>query len=464
MKNKILIIDDDVDMCTLLERYLSSKGFEVEKAFTGASGLSKFKKGSYDLVLCDFRLPDRDGIEMIKSIKAIDHTTQVIVITGYSDVKLAIQSVRSGAFEYVTKPIQPEEILSTIKEAIEGCPEDESSPDIAQKQKITRKRPGLKISQEYVKGNSADSKKLQESVELIAPTDMSVIILGETGTGKEVAARTIHKNSKRAGKAFVAVDCGALPKELASSELFGHVKGAFTGAVNDKTGSFELADGGTLFLDEIGNLSYENQIKLLRVIQERQFKKVGGAKDITVDVRIIVATNENLLEAISNGDFREDLYYRLNEYKIELLPLRNRAEDLMIFAEHFMKQANLQLERSVTSFSSEVIDKLKAYPWHGNLRELKNVVKRAVLLTKGDTIGLTALPQEIIHPTSIDNGSVSIDTGFITDLKSVTEEAERRAIESVLRRTNYNKTKTAEILQIDRKTLYNKISAYGIEG
>lgn len=465
MKQSILIIDDDTDICTLLKRFLESNEFYVETAFSGVTGLSLLKAKCFDVVLSDFRLPDIDGIEMIKSLKTVRPETQVIVITGYSDVKLAIQSVRSGAFEYVTKPIQPEEILSTIKEAIGKKSSDPSkgadAPDGLTASKKTKK---AKSSSKFVTGKSKFAQELKENIELVAPTDMSVLILGETGTGKEVAARAIHMKSYRSEGPFVAIDCGALPKEIASSELFGHVKGSFTGALSDKIGSFEHAKGGTLFLDEIGNLSYDNQVKLLRVIQERKIKRVGGNKEIDIDVRIIVATNEDLALAFKDGDFREDLYYRLNEFKIELAPLRERQADLMEFASFFLDLANEQLKREVVGFSDEVIEKMKGYFWHGNLRELKNVVKRATLLTKGNQIELIALPQEIIYPTFTEQQFTANIQGEITDLKSVTEEAERNAIMQVLKRTNFNKTKTAEILNIDRKTLYNKITAYGIDG
>ncbi|NNE54449.1 MAG: sigma-54-dependent Fis family transcriptional regulator, partial [Flavobacteriales bacterium] len=404
-EKKILIIDDDVDICNLLQRYLNSKGFQADTAFRGALGVAKVKDESFDVVLSDFRLPDYDGIDLIKAIKAIRNETQVIVITGYSDVKLAIKSIKSGAFEYVTKPIQPEEILNTINAAIETQSArveiQSSAPAKSAKPSPSPSKQPSSSGEEFVVGTSATAKKLNENINLIAPTDLSVIILGETGTGKEVAARAIHSRSKRSDKPFVAVDCGALPKELASSELFGHVKGAFTGALTDKKGSFELAHGGTLFLDEIGNLTYENQVKMLRVIQERTFRPVGGTKEIQTDVRIIVATNEDLQAAVSDNSFREDLYYRLNEFKIELTPLRERKTDLMDFAQHFLAQANAQLGKDVSGFSNEVIEKMKDYYWHGNLRELKNVIKRATLLTQGEVVELTALPQEIIHPSFI---------------------------------------------------------------
>ncbi|MFZ6051635.1 sigma-54-dependent transcriptional regulator [Halocola ammonii] len=472
---KVLIIDDDVDICMLLNRYLSKNGFHVEEAFRGENGLKMLVKEKFDVVLCDFRLPDFNGLDLIKEIRKHRPETQVIVITGYSDVKVAVKTLKSGAFDYVTKPIQPEEILLTIKSAMEMSPGATAAPAASGKSGASKKKSGKSGGKGqtdskrqkygeyyYVKGTSSKATQIHQSIELIAPTDMSVIILGETGTGKEVAARTIHAKSKRSDKPFVAIDCGALPKELAGSELFGHVKGAFTGAVQDKPGSFELANGGTLFLDEIGNLSYENQIKLLRVLQERVIKKVGGTKDIEIDVRVLVATNENLKNAVSGGTFREDLFYRLNEFRIELPPLRERKSDLMDFAHYFLELANAALDKEVEGFDDKVVEKMQNYYWHGNLRELKNVVKRATLLSSGDEIDLTCLPDEIIHPSFIAfKNDESEDE--ITDLKSVAERAEKRAILEVLKKTGYNKTKTAEILKVDRKTLYNKINAYDID-
>lgn len=471
---KVLIIDDDVDICMLLNRFLSKNGYHVEEAFRGEHGLKMLIKGKFDVVLCDFRLPDFDGLELIREIRKQRPETQVIIITGYSDVKVAVKTLKSGAFDYVTKPIQPEEILLTIKNAMEMSPGDTAAPVASgsEKDKKNKNRSAESSKTDkrrqkygeyyYVKGTSSKATQIHQSIELIAPTDMSVIILGETGTGKEVAARTIHAKSKRSDKPFVAIDCGALPKELAGSELFGHVKGAFTGAVQEKPGSFELAHGGTLFLDEIGNLSYENQIKLLRVLQERKIKKVGGTKDIEIDVRVLVATNENLQKAVSAGTFREDLFYRLNEFRIELPPLRERKSDLLDFAHYFLELANTALDKSVEGFEEKVMEKMQNYYWHGNLRELKNVVKRATLLCSNKKIDLTCLPDEIIHPSFIAFKNDE-DEEEITDLKSVAERAEKRAILEVLKKTGYNKTKTAEILKVDRKTLYNKINAYQID-
>jgi len=453
---KILIIDDDQDICTLLEKFLSKKGYEAHTATSGKDAVNWLKKNSTDLVICDFKLPDYSGVEILQKIKIINPKTQVIIITGYSDVRVAVDALKKGAFDYVTKPLYPDEILLTIQNALN------SEVEI---KKEVRKKTSPYGFKEFISGISQQSLLVQKHIDLIAPTEMSVIIQGETGTGKEYVANAIHKKSKRAGQPFIAVDCGALPKDLAGSELFGHIKGAFTGAINDKKGCFELANGGSLFLDEIGNLSYENQVKLLRVLQERVVKKLGDTRDIAVDVRVLVASNENVLETVRAGEFREDLYHRLNEFRIDLAPLRERPEDIELFANHFLELANQQLDKQIARFDEEVIQKLKTYYWHGNLRELNNVIKRAVLLCQEEKVDSACLPPEIAQPVtnSIHQFDVSFNGSIPKSLKEVAEQAERKAIMAVLKRTNNNKTKTAELLNVDRKTLYNKLKAYEIE-
>ena len=482
---RILIIDDNSDICLLLERFLSKQGYKTASVLKGEDGLAMLRKETFGLVICDFKLPDIDGLEMLRRIKVLNPTTAVIIITGYSDVRIAVQAVKYGAYDYVTKPLYPDEILYTIKGAFERRAQAIAQPTpattngsatAAQKSSGRSAKSSLTSQgKRFIFGKSRAAEQLQKHIDLIAPTNMSVIITGETGTGKEFVANAIHLRSKRAEKPFVAIDCGALSKELAGSELFGHVKGAFTGALADKAGSFEYANGGTLFLDEIGNLSYDNQIKLLRVLQERKIRRVGSNQDVSVDVRIICATNEDLRDAVRQGRFREDIFHRLDEFRIELVPLRERRADIMMFAEHFLELANDQLEKDVRGFDDEAREKLKEYYWHGNLRELQNVVKRAVLLTQGDYVQADTLPHEIVHPTylSPEEGHTQVfadslrpGTAVIAqtggNLKSVSENAERAAILKVLEKTGYNKTKAAEVLNIDRKTLYNKLKAYDI--
>ncbi|HTE33987.1 MAG TPA: sigma-54 dependent transcriptional regulator, partial [Chryseolinea sp.] len=354
-----------------------------------------------------------------------------------------------------------DELLVTIKETIAKNEKrnlvENSTPEEKTKAKKSTQGPN-----NYIVGKSIQSQTVQKYIELIAPAEMSVIIHGETGTGKEFVAQAIHQFSKRSDHLFIAIDCGALPKELAGSELFGHVKGAFTGAVNDKPGSFEIADGGTIFLDEIGNLSYENQVKLLRVIQERRIKRIGATKDIAIDVRIIAATNEDLIKSVKEGRFREDLYHRLNEFKIQLSPLRERKDDIMVFAAYFLEKANQSLHKNVKSFSPSVLDQLTNYYWHGNLRELNNVVKRSVLLTTGESVEPDSLPQEIIQANTSNVTAGALVEDNVGLLKSIAGSAERQVIIEVLEKVNYNKSKAAELLKIDRKTLYNKLKLYSI--
>lgn len=456
----ILIIDDDKDICLVLSKFLAKNGFEVDVTNLGEEGLKQLRLKDYALVLCDYRLPDMTGVDALRKIKLLRPQTAVIIITGYSDVKTAVETFRYGANDFVTKPLYPDELLVTIRETL-AKNDKRKAGSVSSESAVAEAK--SKPTNEYIVGKSVQSTTVQRHIELIAPSDLSVIIHGETGTGKEFVAQSIHRLSKRANKPFIAIDCGALPKELAGSELFGHVKGSFTGAVSDKEGSFELADQGTIFLDEIGNLSYENQVKLLRVIQERRIKRIGATKDVSIDVRIIAATNEDLVKAVKEGRFREDLYHRLNEFKIQLSPLRERKDDILHFADHFLTRANQSLNKEVQGFSAAAADLLANYYWHGNLRELNNVVKRAVLLTTGDTIQIEALPQEIIQG---DNSPVTY-SGLVEEdkvglLKSVAGNAERQAIIDILEKANYNKSKAAELLKIDRKTLYNKLKLYNI--
>lgn len=455
----VLIIDDDTDICLLLERFLKRNDFLVSKAFSAAKGLQLLEKESIDLVLCDFRLPDAEGMDVLQKIKVMKPETAVIIITGYSDVKVAINCIRQGAVDYVTKPIHPEEILISIKKALAS---DQLQKNHAPKTSQSKPKAHTE-NKAFVQGESPQSAQVKTLVDLVGPTHMSVIVTGETGTGKEYVAQSIHNASPRSGEVFMALDCGALPKEIAASELFGHKKGSFTGALADKVGAFEMANGGTLFLDEVANLTYDNQVKLLRVLQERKIRRIGDTKDRVVDVRIVAATNENLWKKAQKGEFREDLYHRLNEFSIQLAPLRERAVEIIQFAEFFIENSNKELGRNVIGFEPDAKRIIEQYYWHGNLRELKNVIKRAVLMTTGDLIGTAQLPFEIAHPTedALPEDALPNANGMGT-LKEVAENAEKYAIIQALKRTAYNKSKTAELLDVDRKTLYNKIKAYDI--
>lgn len=473
---KIFVIDDDKDMCRLLERFLSKNGFEVASASSGKIATEWINKNKPSLILCDFRLEDMTGVELLAKIKHLYPDIPVIIITGYSDVKDAVEVMKLGAFDYVTKPLYPDEILVTIKKALLGATNASNSSALLPNESTEIHKPIKANYGDYIIGDTTEFATIIKQIELVAPTNYSVIIYGESGSGKEVIAQQIHMKSKRAAKPFVAIDCGALSKELAGSELFGHEKGAFTGAVNAKTGSLELADGGTIFLDEIGNLPYDVQVSLLRVVQERKIRKVGGVKDISLDLRIIVATNENLWDSARTGKFREDLYHRFNEFSIAVPPLRERKNDIMVFAHHFLKCTNQELDKNVKGFTKEVEDIFENYIWYGNLRELKNVIKRATLLSDGDLVEVKTLPFEInnfnklqfdkptifeTHKTNNNAPSLSSQTLYYEDrLKNANMEAEYHVILDALKQANYNKSKAASLLNMDRKTLYNKMRQF----
>ncbi len=451
---KILIIDDDMDMCKLLSHFLQRKGYETEAAYAGNKGLAKFNEGKYDLVLCDFRLGDMDGMSVLQEIKKQRPDTIVIIITGYSDIKMAVEVMRHGAFDYITKPLIPEEVISLINRAFTAETNGSATPKAAAAKKAAAD------TGEFLEGISSQTKAVYKQVDLVAPTNYSVIIYGESGTGKEVIAKTIHQRSARKDKPFLAVDCGTLSRELAASELFGHVKGSFTGALGDKEGMFESAEGGTLFLDEVGNLPMDVQITLLRVVQERKFKRVGSSKDIAADVRVIVASNENLQEAYRKGKFREDLYHRFNEFSISLPPLRERKEDIALFAAYFLDKAAAELDKKLEGFDDEVMQLFQQYQWPGNLREFRNVIRRAALLSPAGVINVNVLPWEIIGSDGEKSTAAPAaipPAGTGADLKDAAARAEYETIMNVLKEVKYNKTKAAEILKIDRKTLYNKI-------
>lgn len=471
MNKKILIIDDDFDMCVLLSRFLNKKGYSTEVAHNGSKGLAKFNEFHFDIVLCDFRLGDKDGKDVLMKIKETKPKTIVIIITGYSDIKTAVDVIKLGAFDYITKPLIPDEVINVIEKALSNPLTDSTpQPPKSNNNSAPKKRNyELSLNNEYLIGQDGETAKIYRQIEIVAPTNYSVILYGESGTGKEVIAKTIHEASNRKGRPFIAMDCGTLSKELSGSELFGHVKGAFTGAVTDKEGHFEMANGGTLFLDEVSNLPKDVQASLLRVIQERKYKRVGGTKEMDVDVRIIVASNENLQEAYQKGKFREDLYHRFNEFSINLPALRNRKGDIPLFAQFFLDRTNAELQKNVEGYEEDVEQMFLNYAWPGNLREFRNVVRRAVLLTPSGKINSKVLPWEITQATAQNeyhfnsaenNGAASNSQVKEVDLKDAAAKAEYETIMNVLKEVNFNKTKAAEILKIDRKTLYNKIKIY----
>ncbi|WP_037317580.1 sigma-54 dependent transcriptional regulator [Salegentibacter sp. Hel_I_6] len=447
---KILIVEDDVPFGTMLKTFLIKRDYEVELVFSGVEAFKKLKEDIFHLILSDVRLPDTSGLDILKQVKAENSETRVIIMTGYAEISMAVEAMKNGAFDYVSKPFRPESILQTIENALTHTQVQTAAPTKPEKQQ----RSNQSQDTSFVKGVSEAAIKLSDYIELVAPTNMSVLIMGESGTGKEQVAKSIHEQSKRAGAPFIAVDCGAIPRELASSEFFGHLKGSFTGAINDKTGHFEAANGGTLFLDEIGNLSYELQVQLLRALQERKIKPVGSNNEIQVDIRVITATNEDLAQAVKDGEFREDLYHRLNEFSIKVPALKDRKEDLMLFAEYFLEEANAELEKNVIGFTEEALNAFKRYNWPGNLRELKNMVKRAVLLTQDDLIPLKVLPHEIATATQ---------TNTETEYGLFKNKNEEQLILDALEKAGGNKSKAARLLSIDRKTLYNKLKQYDIK-
>lgn len=489
---RIMIIDDDQDMCLLLNRFLTRHGYEVIEVHSGKKALEMIDSMEPDLVMSDFRLEDMEGSDILIKVKEKYPRVPFIIITGYSDIKTAVEVMKLGAYDYITKPLFPDEILLTIRKALENSAGSEERPSAepakAAAPAAAPPARGKKIlfgnPESYISGDSPVFQNIMNQIKLVAPTNYSVILYGESGSGKEVIAREIHNRSQRKDKPFVAIDCGALSKELAGSELFGHEKGAFTGALNQKTGSFELANAGTIFLDEIANLSYDIQVSLLRVVQERKMRRVGGTKDIALDVRIIVASNEKLWTAARKGLFREDLYHRFNEFSMEVPPLRERQEDIMLFANHFLKLTNAELGKQVKGFSAEVENIFKNYIWYGNLRELKNVVKRATLLTDRDYIEAHSLPFEISNfnklqfdedrHTSLQAAGAPAATLSSpeaaeqlpvkplqeTSLKEASIDAEYETILRALKKVNFNKSKAAKLLNIDRKTLYNKMKQY----
>ncbi len=442
----------------MLQTWLRRKGFEVDKATSvGAAVKLLVDKKSVDLVLSDLRLPDHDGLRLLAWMHEHSINAPFIVMTNYAEVQNAVLAMKSGAADYIAKPVQPDILLQKINDAMEqntqqsnATIQNSTTQNAPTAHNSKLKTQNSEAAPRYIEGKSEASRQLYSYVELVAPTPMSVLILGASGTGKEYVAHRIHDLSQRHDRPFFALDCGAIPRDVAASEFFGHKKGAFTGADADKRGAFEIANGGTLFLDEVGNLSYEVQVQLLRALQERRIRPVGGTKEIDIDIRLVCATNENLEEAVSEGRFREDLYHRINEFTIYMPKLSERGSDLFLFADLFIRHANEELNRNVEGFDSGAAEMLASHLWPGNLRELNNVVKRAVLLTRGSQITTAEL--------TLAMGQIRTDNV----LQLHDEDTERQRIITALQQTNGNKAKAARLLGVDRKTIYNKIEKLGI--
>lgn len=447
MTQSILIVEDDLTFATMLKTWLGKKGYEVETASTNARARKLLTTRDFSLILSDLRLPDQDGIHLLSWLRDLQKATPVIIMTSYAEIQGAVLAMKKGAADYVSKPVQPDELLKKIKEAISQESKVVAAPKESKENFAT---------QNFLEGESEAARQLYNYVNLVAPTQMSVLINGASGTGKEYVAHRIHQLSKRADKPFIAIDCGSIPKDLAASEFFGHVKGSFTGALTDKVGAFEEANGGTLFLDEIGNLSYEVQVQLLRALQERRIRRIGSTKEIEVDIRLVSATNENLKESISKGNFREDLYHRINEFTLRMPALKDRQEDILLFANFFLDQANRELDRHLIGFDAAASEAMQNYSWPGNLRQLKNIVKRATLLAQGDFISIRELGDEILEHATPD--AQQMQHSFVLH----DEETEKQRILNALQQTGNNKTKAAQLLGVDRKTLYNKLKLYNI--
>lgn len=449
VNGKILIVEDDISFGTMLQKWFEKNGFSAKWCAGMVSAQESLSGSTYDIILSDLRLPDGDGIMLLSWIHERYPSVPVIIMTGYGEIQTAVLAIKLGAFDFLEKPINPSVLAEKIEAAFEeGKKTENVQRKYSQEKKKEERRGGT------VEGCSPLSTRMYSFINTVAPTSMAVMIIGESGTGKEHAARMIHERSPRAHGPFIAVDCGGLSIELAPSELFGHKKGSFTSAIEDKVGFFAEANGGTLFLDEVGNLPYGVQMQLLRTLQEKKIRPVGATTDLEVDVRIVTATNENLEKAIAHGRFREDLFHRLNEFMIEVPPLRSCKDDIPLYAEHFVDEANAELDKKVRFISAKVFSRLETYSWPGNLRELRNVIRRAVLFSPGDTITLESLP--FLSEKSVEENKEA-DVSL-----NVSPEEEKEKIVRALEKTKGNKSRAAILLRIDRKTLYNKIRKYGL--
>lgn len=447
----ILIVEDDLTFATMMQTWLRKKGFDVDRVSSvSAAARQLTNTPSFDLILSDLRLPDHDGLFLLEWMRKHNLRIPFIVMTSYAEVQNAVLAMKTGASDYIAKPVQPDILLQKIRDAL-STPEPAPMPKPATPTPETKAQEPTADVPRYIEGKSEASRQLYEYVGLVAPTPMSVLILGASGTGKEYVARRIHELSPRRNKPFFALDCGAIPKEVAASEFFGYVKGTFTGATTDKTGAFVEANGGTLFLDEVGNLSYDVQVQLLRALQERKVRPLGGAHEIDVDIRLVCATNGDLASLVADGQFREDLYHRINEFTIYMPELKDRGADIFLFADLFIKHANADLGRDVIGLDDKASERIASYAWPGNLRELNNVMRRATLLAKGKHIGLSELERSMAPSTPTE------------PLALHDEQTEQQRIEAALRATGGNKSKAAQLLAVDRKTLYNKMKRYGMD-
>ncbi len=450
MRNQasILVIDDEESMRDSCRQTLSRDGNRVRAAADGSTGLSMIEAESFDLIILDLKMPGLSGMEVLKRIKGDDPEAVVIVITGYATIESAVEAMKSGAYDFIPKPFTPDSLRAIVKRALD-------KRELILENVLLRSELEASLGPEVIVGQSKSMKKVEQLVRKVGPTDTTILISGESGTGKELVARAIHRCSGRKDKPFVAVDCGSLVENLFESELFGHVKGSFTGATATKYGRFELANGGTLFFDEIGNISLNIQTKLLRVLQEREITKVGSSQVIKVDVRIVAATNKDLQEAVKAGIFREDLFYRLSVVPISLPPLRERRDDIALLANYFLKKYNKKRKKNIRSITDRAMEALVEYDWPGNVRELENAIERAVVLAEN----------EVIKPSDLLYYGLSVERPASSDVGTPRRliDVEKEHITETLNMFKGHRGKTAEWLGIDRKTLRSKLKKYGIE-
>ncbi len=449
MMNNIIIIDDEKDICESIKMILDYEGYQADYSTSAIEGLEKIKNNFFDVILLDIQMPDMNGFEVLKKIRSFDENINVIIISAFGNIQNAIQATKLGAFDFLEKPIDRNKLLISIRNAI--------SHSNLKRENVEIKKSILEEGE--IIGESIIIKNILELIDKVANTDARILISGENGTGKELVARAIHKKSLRKDKPFIEVNCAAIPNELIESELFGHEKGSFTGAVQQRIGKFELANNGTIFLDEIGDMSQQAQAKVLRAIEEGKIERVGGTKNIDVDVRIISATNKDLKEEIDKGNFREDLYHRINVIPIFIPPLRERTEDIPLLVDYFLEQLSRKYNKTKPVFTEDAINLLKSLPWRGNIRELKNIIERILIIINKKEIHRREI--EMIIPSE----KVTID-GLINESNSFQEfkdKVEKAFILKQLEINNWNISKTAEILEIQRSHLYNKMKKYGIK-
>lgn len=448
-KEKILVVDDETSHRTMLNAVLSSEGYQIFEADDGRTAIQAVEREFYDLILMDVRMTELDGIEALQEVKKISPEIPIIIMTAYGSVETAVDALKSGAYDYLTKPLDIEELKILIHKALDHH-------RLKEENIVLRERLGDRFDFSRIIGKSKSMKDLFETLSLIAPSNATVLIYGESGTGKEIVANALHQNSPRAKRSFIKVSCAAIPETLLESELFGHERGAFTGAISRKEGRFQMANGGTIFLDEVSEMSPATQVKLLRVLQEREFEPLGSTRTISVDIRIIAATNKNLEEEVKEGNFREDLFYRLNVVPIEVPPLRRRKEDIPLLAKHFLNVYREKNQIPIKGFLSQTVDLMMRYDWPGNIRELENAIERAVLLCRGEYISLDDLPHPVQRVQGEEQPRVFVPSGMTL------KEVEKEVIVQTLEETEGNRTQTARILGVSRKTLQNKLKEYGI--